>query len=495
MTTDRSSTSPPGSSQAAISSWLLGALVLVVVVRLVSLALVPLADTTEARYADIARRMAELNDWVTPWFTDDVPFWGKPPLYTWMSAAGIEVLGLNEFAVRLPHLLAGILVAWLVWQWRRDHGEGRREAWLSVVLLAGSALYFLSSGAVMTDMALLVGLVLAMRGFWLALHGEAAVARREAWLMFAGLAVGLLAKGPIALVMAGVPMIAWAVINRRFVEAARALPLVRGCLLMLALALPWYLLAERRTPGFLDYFLVGEHWRRFTVPGWDGDRYGNAHLEPRGMIWPFLLKACLPWTLLLPLLAWGRRATQAAAPRSWQLYLWCWALWPCLFFTASRNILWTYVLPGLPALALLGAGWLLRDPRRRRVDAWLSAGLVVTAVLFAGSTGLRVRAGEVKAAKEVVAAFEARRNAGDELLFVGPNQFSAAFYTRGQARPLADYPALVAKVEAARAAPAAGGQVYVAIRRWHDSQPPESLRARFEPVGRFQGYELLVMKP
>ena len=128
MTTDRSSTSPPGSSQAAISSWLLGALVLVVVVRLVSLALVPLADTTEARYADIARRMAELNDWVTPWFTDDVPFWGKPPLYTWMSAAGIEVLGLNEFAVRLPHLLAGILVAWLVWQWRRDHGEGRREA-------------------------------------------------------------------------------------------------------------------------------------------------------------------------------------------------------------------------------------------------------------------------------------------------------------------------------------------------------------------------------
>ena len=67
--------------------------------------------------------------------------------------------------------------------------------------------------------------------------------------------------------------------------------------------LPWYLLAERKTPGFLDYFLVGEHWRRFTVPGWDGDRYGNAHLEPRGMIWAFLLQACLPWSLLLPLLA------------------------------------------------------------------------------------------------------------------------------------------------------------------------------------------------
>jgi hypothetical protein len=55
--------------------------------------------------------------------------------------------------------------------------------------------------------------------------------------------------------------------------------------------LPWYLLAEWKTPGFLDYFIVGEHFKRFLVSNWQGDRYGNA----RGTICLFLLLASLPW--------------------------------------------------------------------------------------------------------------------------------------------------------------------------------------------------------
>ena len=61
---------------------------------------------------------------------------------------------------------------------------------------------------------------------------------------------------------------------------------------MLALAVPWYVMAEQATPGFLDYFLVGEHFRRFTVSGWEGDLYGNAHTEPLGTIWLFWVYAC-----------------------------------------------------------------------------------------------------------------------------------------------------------------------------------------------------------
>ena len=66
--------------------------------RLVAMAVLPLMDTTEPRYAEIGRKMAELNDWVTPWFDEGVPFWGKPPLSFWLTAASFKVLGVTEFA-------------------------------------------------------------------------------------------------------------------------------------------------------------------------------------------------------------------------------------------------------------------------------------------------------------------------------------------------------------------------------------------------------------
>jgi 4-amino-4-deoxy-L-arabinose transferase-like glycosyltransferase len=488
-------------SAARLLWWTLATVVLV---RLASLGLVPLADTSEARYGDIGRRMLELGDWITPWFDDGVPFWGKPPLYTWLTAGGMALFGFGEFGARVGHFAAGVLVAAVVWDWqRRDHGPLRGQ--LAVALLWASALFYLCAGAVLTDMALLAGLVLAMRGFWRALHAPAQEARLEGWLLFVGLGIGLLAKGPIVIVLAAPPVLAWLLATGQVARTWRALPWLRGVLLMLAIAAPWYLLAERKTPGFLDYFLVGEHWRRFTVPGWDGDRYGNAHLEPRGMIWAFLLQACLPWTLLLPLLAWGRRRSSvpeggavapdatSAAPTATRIgvYLWAWALWPCVFFTVSRNILWTYVLPGLPALAILGAAWLARDSRTARTQRLVALGLALTALLFVGATAKRVLEGEVKSAKAVIAAFEARRSAADELVFVGTNQFSVAFYGHGRYRPLPDFSALEARLQAEGVATAAGGGRYVAIRRWSDEQPPAALRARLQPEGTYQGYELL----
>ncbi|HHH9695582.1 TPA: ArnT family glycosyltransferase, partial [Pseudomonas aeruginosa] len=93
-------------------AWFL--LALAFAIRLLSLGSYPLMDTTEARYGEVARKMAELGDWITPWYDVGVPFWGKPPLAFWLSAGGQLLLGANEFASRLPHWLLGVLVLWLV---------------------------------------------------------------------------------------------------------------------------------------------------------------------------------------------------------------------------------------------------------------------------------------------------------------------------------------------------------------------------------------------
>ena len=431
------------SRTTATSRMLVWTLALVALARLLTLGLYPLTDTTEARYAEVARKMAELNDWVTPWYDYGVPFWAKPPLSTWLTAASIKLFGVNEFAARLPYFVLALVIAWLVADWvgRRC----KRQALLATALLGGTMLYFIASAAVMTDLGLVLGTTLAMRGFWAAFEGVDSQRPQEKWLLFVGLGIGLLAKGPIAVVLSGLPIVLWAVATGNIASTWNRLPWIKGSLLTLAIAVPWYWLAESRTPGFLDYFFIGEHWKRFTVTGWAGDKYGTAHATARGAIWLYAVAACLPWTALLPLLAVGRQKAPSTAPltaaparaqRQWHLYLLAWGVAPCLFFTVAGNILWTYVLPALPALAMLGASWLAGDRRTRWVDAVVSAGVVTMALLIAGFFGNEQRADSWKSAKKAVAEYGLRNTDNRPLFFLGDLPYSASFYSQGKAKAL-----------------------------------------------------------
>ncbi|MDE2299677.1 MAG: glycosyltransferase family 39 protein [Burkholderiales bacterium] len=467
---------------------------LLTVARLAGMDLLPLMDTTEARYAEIGRKMAELGDWITPWYPDGLPFWGKPPLSFWFTAASFKVFGVNEFAARLPHFLCAAGVVALTW--RLAAHRGREEALLAGALLGGSTLFYVSSGAVMTDGALLLGTTLAMYGFWAGLHGAQAPRQRERWWLFVGIAIGLLAKGPVALVLIGAPLLAWTLMRAEAGAAWRAFPWVPGLALIAVLVAPWYTLAEVRTPGFLDYFLVGEHWHRFVTPGWQGDLYGNAHRYAPGTIWIFAVGALLPWSVLLPVLAvirrWkGQASDPAHQDRAWTLYLLAWGLTPLLFFTAARNVIWTYVLPGLPAFSLLGAHWLMKTPpatRQRLVAGGLLVSLVA-AVVFA--VHLEWSGGtERKSAKALVAAYTVsavRGPEGQPLIYIGARPHSAVFYSAGQARRL-DNVAQLADVLPVQGA-------YVAIRS-EDLTTLQTLPATgVDPSGRFGSYELVRLTP
>lgn len=187
--------------------------------------------------------------------------------------------------------------------------------------------------------------------------------RRAYWsyIGFAGLGIGLLAKGPIILILMGLAIFPWLIINFGLIEGIKQLfkrvRVFSGLLLMLTIALPWYILAEQATPGFLNYFLVGEHFLRFVQSGWEGDLYGTAHSEPRGIIWIYWLLAAFPWSFyfLGSLFFKVNRIELSIGNLSFPLksYLIFWLISPMILFTFSGNILPIYVLPGLPALALL----------------------------------------------------------------------------------------------------------------------------------------------
>ncbi|NIC04989.1 ArnT family glycosyltransferase [Billgrantia bachuensis] len=406
--------------------------------RLIGMALYPLVDTTEPRYAEIARLMAETGDWITPWFEPGVPFWGKPPLSFWTQALSIKVFGLSEFALRFPSWLATLAMVWLVWRSAKPLMGSKVAQWSSLVF-ATMALTYISAGAVITDAFLTLGTTLSLVSFLQVIAGQSGAWR---WLFFIGAAIGLLAKGPVALVLTVIPITLWLLFNRQEAIKLTRFPWVRGALLMTLLAGPWYLLAEIKTPGFLDYFIVGEHLRRFLDPGWAGDLYGSAHNEPKGMIWVFWTWASFPWGIaaVVTLVATciKKRDTsplRRAGTDPALVFLLACALSPMLFFSLASNTIWTYILPSLPFTAILigrwaaelEAGW---SSRARAVMTGLVP-ILLTAFVGAAALGLK----PLKTEKELVNYYQNVREDGDSLLlYLDDLQFSARFYSRGTVR-------------------------------------------------------------
>lgn len=415
------------------AAWLLVALG----VRLASLPAYPLTDPTEGRYADIARRMLATGEWVVPYIDPTTPFWGKPPLSFWMTAASLRLLGLTEFAARLPSLVTAVGAAALLGV--LAPAQGRGYAVRAAAVCMTSALVFVSAGTVETDPTLFFGITLAMVALWRRLEGGGV---GWAYLAVAGVAIGLLAKGPIALAITAIAVAGWAGATGRFRDAFASIPWLGACALLAALVLPWYVAAEVRSPGFLRYFLLGEHWQRFTVPGWQGDLYGAGHAYPRGTIWIMAALATLPWGLWLGArLATSTSARDALRGQPLVPYLLAWSLAPVILFTPARNILPAYVLPGLGAFAALVA--LAFDdslaPPRRAVLGYLMPA-VLAGALIGGADHLGARS-----ERSMVAAYlRDRERHAPPLLYLDRRPYSAAFYADDRVGRMTSLDALAA---------------------------------------------------
>ncbi len=416
--------------------WLVGLVVVALVVRVVTLPAYPLMDNTEARYAEVARKMVETGDWLTPQIHYGVPFWSKPPLSMWTTAISYLIFGVNEFAARLPSFLACVGVVWLAWLLAARRG-GVALALPATVVLVTTPLWFISAGAVMTDPALVLGTTLSMVAFWAAMTREGRTRTLWGYAFFLGLAIGLLAKGPVGVVLTMLPVGAWTLWKGGIATVWKRLPWISGTLLAAALSVPWYVVAEIRTPGYLDYFLVGEHFKRYLVAGWSGDKFGTAHAQPRGWILVLALAVTLPWCVAFAGLLWRRwraRATNAAiANDGWNAYLWLWTLAPTAFFTFAGNVLWTYVLPGLPAFALLFAeAWNASAERPRWIS--LKAGALVMPLGFlVAAIFVLPRFAPDHSHKALVAQYMAlRASDAERLVYYEEAPQSAEFYARGQ---------------------------------------------------------------
>lgn len=462
---------------------LLSPLVLIFIgCRFLLLVLAPHQDPSEARYAEIARKMVETGNWVTPQHYYGVPFWAKPPLSMWMSGWGMEIFGVNEFGSRIVIFAAALALLALVTRLASSEWSPRTGIAVAVILM-GSPLFFYCSAAVMTDLPLALGTTLAMVAFRFATKDQS---RKWGYLFFVGLAIGLLAKGPLALVIALPPVIGWTLCTRRFLIAWNSIPWISGTLLMLAISVPWYLIAEKQTPGFIDYFILGEHWHRFVDSGWKGDLYGKAHPQPPGMIWIFALAGTFPWCLgflALPFRQWRHLKSWSLKKEGLGLYLVLWAVWPIFFFTPARNVIATYPLPALPAIALLLGGiWHFQreifpgrfhplHPALARTCLALMMAAISVTLLFPGKSPKHSE-------RDLIRLFDNQASPEKRLVYFGSRRHSAEFYSQGKVMAILQQEDLAQEL-------GMPGTLYVAMPEKRYSTLPDSIQEKFVLLSTF----------
>ena len=255
----------------------------------------------EPRYAQVAREMLARHDWVTPVLYGH-PWLEKPILLYWGEMLSYKLFGVSDWAARIPSAVAATLLVFGTFLMvRRIRFTARLDA---ALLIASSVLVLGFARAAATDMLLAAPFSLSLLAWFcwyrsmahmslpVANEGSAKAAPRP-WLMlfYALNALGMLAKGPVAPALAALILVAFCATQRNWRALLRSLDPV-GLAVFFAVAAPWYLLVQLRTPEFFRVFFLEHNLARFG-----SNLY--RHKQPFWYYIPVALVATLPWTVWL----------------------------------------------------------------------------------------------------------------------------------------------------------------------------------------------------
>ena len=318
-----------------------------------------LFESTETRYAEIAREMLASRDWLVP-HLNGIQHFHKPPLAYWAAGAGMALFGVNAWGARIPVALATLISLLCVARLTERRFATLEVAPSRVVWVTGSMVMFAVIGrALSADPFLTLSVLL----YW--------TLAPSAWALGA-IGLGFFAKGPVVLLHTVLPVLVAAAWGRD----RRVLHLLgppRGWVLAALVAFPWYLAVVARTPGLFEYFVGNQIWGRFAT---------TVH-ERGGPPWYFaavLLIGAAPWTVAL--LAGLRRTWRVRASPEARLAL-SWLVAPLVFLSFSGSKLPAYALPSFAAVGLIAARGL--EGRAWRWGAAMTlAGSLVAALALGG---------------------------------------------------------------------------------------------------------------
>ena len=340
-----------------------------------------LVGADEPRYAQVAREMLERHDWITP-VLGGQSWLEKPPLYYWQAMVAYSLYGVSDTAARVPSAFDATLLVIAVYVFLRRFRPGvELDGALITASCAGVIGYARAAG---TDMALASTFSIAMLAWW-GWRESGKRAYLAAFYFF--LALGTLAKGPVAPFLAIVILFAFAALRREWSILRRTFwwP---GAALYLAMVLPWFIAVQKRNPNFLRIFFLQHNLERFAT-----NRF--QHEQSFWYYIPIVILSLTPWAVLAiaafsdavrqSIAEWKARRAKYhymgnfRAGDAFPEFLVLWALIPIIFFSLSRSKLPGYILPSIPPLTILTGDYLNRT-RERGLKLWL----LITHALLTG---------------------------------------------------------------------------------------------------------------
>jgi len=379
----------------------------------------PLTLPDEGRYVSVAWEMVTSGDWLCPTL-NGLPFFHKPPLFYWITAASLRAFGLHEWAARLAAWLGAGVAAYTLFGFALRQ-SGRVVARWTLLILVTLPIVF--GGAQFANLDMLVAgfisaaIVLAAEA---ALEAQARKPYRK-WLAGSYLcaALGVLAKGLIGAALPGLVILAWLAWNRRLAQL-RELLWLPGLALFALVAVPWFAALQARYPGFFHYFFVYQQFQRYAAAG-----YNNP--QPFWFYVPIVAVGMLPWSYWLIATARSRTATTEHS-RTIRSLMWLWPALIAAFFSIPASKLVGYILPAVPPLAYLTADGLQRKwgaasalPRPVRWSAAIAALLCLSLVV---SYNLFIK----KSDKALSRAVASARHPDEPLIFLNDQFFDVPFY-------------------------------------------------------------------
>jgi 4-amino-4-deoxy-L-arabinose transferase len=337
-------------------------------------------NPNEPIYGQAVREMAAASDWLVPTVRGQV-FAEKPILYYWLALLSSRLGGgVGEATLRVPSVLAALLLVGLTWFLVRPYA-GTRRATLASLLVATT--YMVWWGARTAQMDVLVAATTAGALLPLSRTVDFGLAPWKGWTL-AGLAcgVGVLAKGPIAVVVPGIAFAAYLGSTGRLLGRSSALrpgPVLAAAAAFVAVLVPWLLaLAWRGRLDMLEEMFLRQNLTRF-VNAWD-------HRQPFWYYGVHVFAGMVPWSLLLPAAVALPQRTELE--RRLDRLAWCWLLGVVLFLSLSQSKRNDYLLPVAAAIALLVSGalgrWIDGRTLARWRSAWIAGAHVLWGVLLLG---------------------------------------------------------------------------------------------------------------
>ena len=381
----------------------------------------PLTLPDEGRYVGVAWEMLRSGDWLTPTL-NGLPYFHKPPLFYWITAAAMSVFGAHQEAARAASLVGAWLGACALYLFVR-RWAGPRTARLTLMALLVQPLFYIGGQFANLDMLVagcITATVLLLAHAALCLEGGLPHRQTLAWA-YAAAALGMLAKGLIGVVLPALVIAIWLLARRRG-RVLVALLWWPGALVFAAVASPWLLAMQWRFGGFADYFFLEQQFRRFATSG-----FNNA--EPFWFYPAVLALFSLPWLPWLRALATrGYLADPGRGPLRLLMLLWVGVV--VGFFSLPQSKLIGYVLPAIAPLAFLMADGYQRltQPSPRATRLWW-ASMCLAAVPSVGAVAA-LAVHPLPSSRELAAALTQQRQPDEPVFMLNHYAFDLPFYAR-----------------------------------------------------------------